>query len=128
MLFRTAPVNRAARVTAAVVLLSFGAPLLLSRSILFMMAGLPLAGVGVGVIVFEAVQAVQRHRSRPDRYDLSLLKETEGYRGPSRDDPDDRPEIPAWETENGDTVYCHRCDVSMPATYSVCPQCGAILA
>lgn len=95
---------------------------------------MPLALLGAGltavagaVLCFEVWTYASERWNRRDPYDLSLLDRTESYRGPSRDDPQVDSEAPDWDVEEGDTVYCHRCDVSMPTAYSICPKCGAVL-
>ena len=89
-----------------------------------MQPSLLLAG---GILCSEAMAYGRERWSRRNRYDLTLLNDVESYHGPSRDDPNFKAETPDWEAEEGDTIYCQRCDISMPTTYSICPKCGAAL-
>jgi hypothetical protein len=127
MTFKVAPANRITRIVAAVAILGIAAMVHTPRSGPAAIIGAALAMCAAGILCIEARAYFREFRSRRDRYDLSLLIDTPGFQGPSRDDPEHGPLAPAWESEDGDTVYCHRCDVSMPDTYSICPTCGAKL-
>ncbi len=113
---------------AALVLLALSLPILTSLPMPAALAGIGLAVIAGSVLCTEIWNyACERWRTR-DRYDLTLLSGTPEYKGPSRDDGSLTADLqPLWETEEGDVVYCHRCDVSMPVSYSVCPKCGSIL-
>ena len=129
MTCRRPPANRVTRVIAALIVLSFGAGIF---AVTPMPPALALAGAAVaaiaGCVLCREALAYSRERwRRRDRYDLSLLDDAPRYNGPSRDDPDQGPETPSWESEEGDVVYCHRCDVSMTTALSVCPKCGCRL-
>lgn len=127
MQFRTTPVNRATRIVAALVLMGFGGLSVYGALFAERLLGVALLSTGLGVILFEAWRYGSERLNRPDPYDLSLLKDTPIYRGPSRDDPNDREEEPAYECDDENVVYCYRCDVSMPAHYDICPRCGNFL-
>jgi hypothetical protein len=127
MKFKTSPTNRATRVIAALVVLSFGAAILGTTPMPIALAGAVVVAVAGCILCAELWACCRERWSRRDPYDLSLLDDAPGYNGPSRDDPKRKPDAPSWESEEGDTVYCHRCDVSMPAAYSTCPKCGALL-
>ena len=100
-------------------LVEFPMPLALVGALLTTVAACLLSAEGLSTV------RVQRHRR--DAYDLSLLKDAETYTGPSRDNPEAGTEKPSWESEDGDAVYCHQCDVSIPAANSICPNCGKTL-
>ena len=127
MKFQTAPANRSTRVIAALVILSLGVGILLSTPMPAAIAGTVLAAIA-GVVLCSELWTYCRERwNRRDPYDLSLLDDAPIFTGPSRDDPGHTPAAPSWASEAEDTVYCHRCDVSMPAAYSTCPKCGTLL-
>jgi hypothetical protein len=127
MKFKTSPPNRPTRVIAALVVLSFGVAIVVTTPMPVSLAGAAVVAVA-GCILCTELWAYCRERwSGRDRYDLSLLNDAPSYTGLSRDDPGRDPDTPSWESEAGDIVYCHRCDVSMPASYSTCPKCGALL-
>jgi len=125
MKFSTAPANRPTRLVATLVILSFGVGMIVCTPMPGGIAGVALTAVG-GCLLCSQLWAIAREKwSRRDRYDLTLLDNTSGYTGPSRDNPAAPREDPDWESEAEDTVYCHRCDISMPNNYAICPQCGS---
>ena len=127
MMFRVAPANRPTRVLAACILLGIGLGIAETKPMPPGLVGVALTAVACAVLFFEAWTYGRERWNRRDPYDLSLLNHVETYQGPSRDDPCAGPELPEWEAQDSDTVYCHRCDVSMPTAYSVCPKCGGVL-
>jgi hypothetical protein len=127
MKFRTGPANRVTRVVAALVVLGIGVGILVSSPMPAALAVSVIVAVAGGTLCMEARAFLRERWRRRDPYDLSLLNDLPGYSGPSRDNPIQPPDALAWESEPGDTVYCHRCDVSMPASYSTCPKCGSML-
>lgn len=125
MKFKTSPVNRAVRVLAALILLSVGTAGLVATPMPAALIGAAIAVIGCSVLVRELLEYGRELWRRRDRYDLAQLDETPLYKGPSRDDPGAASsETPSWDSEEGDVVYCHHCDVSMCTTHSVCPKCG----
>ena len=127
MQFRTSPVNRITRVVAALLLMSIGGLFLVGNGLVGSLFALVPVGAGLGILLLEAWRAGQEWRNRPDPYDLSLLKDLPSYQGPSRDNPLHKEDASTHEAEGANTVYCHRCDVSMPAHYDICPRCGNFL-
>lgn len=106
------PSQRFTRFLAAVVLMSLGAGLMF-----------PFRFIGVAVIAFgfclAVPQAMEMWRARRNPYDLSLLREIH-EREAARDEPEE-------DNAERDMIYCHRCNLSVPETYSICPECGSIL-
>ena len=127
MKFKTSPSNGATRVIAALVVLSLGIGILVTIPMPAALAGAAIVAVAGSIICGELWAYCRKRWSDRDPYDLSLLNDAAGYEGPSRDDPKRIPAGASWESEEGDTVYCHRCDVSMPSAYSTCPKCGVPL-
>ena len=111
------------RILAGLVLMSFGASYL-ALGFPMLLVGFPLLLIGLGATGEAGFRLWQSWKNRPDPYDLRLLNETSPYRGESRDAP---AEEPSREAEADDLVICHRCQVSMPSHYSICPQCGVPL-
>src|SRR6476659_1087532 len=124
MKFNTSPANRPTRVIAALVVLSLVACRIAAVPTPAALVGGVIAAVALSVLCMEGLAfARERWRGR-DKYDLTLLDDTQHYGGPSPDNPGYGPETPAWESEEDDVVYCHWCDVSMPTLHSICPKCG----
>lgn len=113
------------RIMAALILIAFGAEL--ANAIGFPLNLLGAAIAGVGVVVFcSEVWTTMRSR-RHDRYDLSSLKDAPTFSGASRDDPYERTLEPEWSAEDGDDILCRHCNLSVPASHSICPGCGRFL-
>ncbi len=127
MKFRTSPVNRPTRVLAALVVLSLVGCGLVAAPLPGAIVAGAIALIACAVLGREAFAYGQERWRRRDRYDLTLLDDTPHYAGPSREAPGQGTDKPDWETEEGDAVYCHRCDVSMPTFHSICPKCGCPL-
>jgi len=102
------PYRRWMRLVAALVLMAMSTALLYP----FPPLGIGLMAAGAGIALYQAVQI---WRERRDPYDLSRLFEQ----------PPDEPE----ETDDTDRemIFCHRCGVSVPGMYSLCPECGGVL-
>src|SRR5438067_2482904 len=127
MKFRASPANRPTRVIAALAVLALAATSVGVAPGPVGFAGGAISAAAICVLCAEGLAFVRERWRRRDKYDLTLLDDTRHYEGPSHDDPGRRPETPAWESEEDDVVYCHRCDVSMPTFHSICPKCGCPL-
>lgn len=132
MFFRTNPVNRPARVVAALILLGFGFALAADGGPMLILPAIALWGVGLTVLCINLYQTVRDYlrQSSPiqpeppsDPYDLSRLWDSPL---PDRTTPARSLEIEEAEREdeNPKLAYCHRCGSSMPKAYAVCPGCG----
>jgi hypothetical protein len=64
-------------------------------------------------------QGVFLWRERRGAYDLRLLREIH-EREMNRDEPEE-------DRYERDMIYCHRCNLSVPESYSICPECGGFL-
>ena len=96
------------RLVAAIVLMALSTPFLSP----FPPLGIGLMATGAGIALY---QAVQMWRERRDPYDLSRLFEQQ------TDEPEDT------DDTDREMIFCHRCGVSVPGTYSLCPECGGVL-
>jgi len=100
---------RILRLIAALVIAAIG--------MVYLTPPLHLIFLSVGSIV-AAIEIIGLVRERPGAYSLSNLKEIH-EKELRRDEPEE------FEVDHeGELTYCYRCDVSVPAHYAVCPQCG----
>jgi hypothetical protein len=110
--FRVGPANRFTRLVASVLVMTLGFGLFG----LLWPAGVALSGFGFCMAVWQGVNIM---RERRGRYDLQSLREIH-----DRELAQDEPEPDRYER---DLAYCHRCNLSVPETHSICPECGGKL-
>lgn len=112
MWFRTGPANRFTRLVAALLVLSFGVWLLFPLP----PVGFALIGFGLSLAVWHGIGLA---RERRGKYDLGLLRAIH-EKELNRDEPEE-------DRYERDMAYCHRCNLSVPDTHSICPECGGHL-
>lgn len=112
MIFRVNPTNRPTRLLASLLLAAVGGGLLSP----WPPFGLLMLAAGCGLALY---QGIGMWRDRRDPYDLEGLRQLH-EKDLAQDEPEDEP----YER---DMAYCHRCNLSVPATHTICPECGGFL-